>query len=250
LQQEHENLVKNYSTKFTDYVKFVDDSSNAIQKDLKGELEPQLKQVREMGTSFSGDSKKKLKELSELFNKIEAADISERVTAIQEANLNDSKLQKTISKRIETLESSILSQKQSNISEEQLKEFRDTFRHFDRDKSGNLNKLQFKSACAAVGEDIPDSKLEETFNNYDKDKDGKISFDEFIAFISNVAKAGMGKNDILGAFRDLTAGADFITEQQIRSNFDKEQAERLLKSMKKVDQGYDYQDYCNKVFSS
>jgi len=249
LQQEHETLVKSYSTKYSDYTKFIDDSTTSIQKELKSALEEQLKQVKEMGTSFTNDSKKKLKELTELFNKIETADISEKVAAIQEAHLNDSKLVKTVSKRIEALESSILSKKQSNISEEQLKEFRDTFRHFDKGNTGNLGKLQFKSACAAIGEDIPDSKLEDTFNNFDKDKDGKISFDEFISFVSSVAKAGMGKNDILGAFRDLSAGSDFITEAQIRSNFDKEQAENFLSTMKKTDSGYDYQDYCNRAFS-
>jgi len=59
----------------------------------------------------------------------------------------------------------------------------------------------------------------------------------------------MGKNDILGAFRDLSGGQNFITEAQIRSNFDKEQADTFLSTMKKTDAGYDFQEYCDRAFS-
>jgi Ca2+-binding EF-hand superfamily protein len=248
-QQELETLVNSYSSKFSQYSKFIDQSASAIQKDMQGELEEQLKTVQQQGVAFSKESKATLKELSDLFSKIEAADISEKVVSIQEASLSDAKLQKTITKRIEALESSIMSKKQSNISESQLKDFHDTFRHFDREKSGTLSKLAFKAACAAVGEDIPDNKLEETFNGYDKDRDGKISFDEFITFISSVAKAGQSKSDILQAFRDLSGGNKFITEQQLRNNFDKEQAEQFLATLKKTDEGYDYEGYLESTFS-
>jgi len=112
-----------------------------------------------------------------------------------------------------------------------------------------LNKIQFKAACASLGEDIPDEKLESTFTSYDVDKDGKISFDEFIAFISSVAKEGAGKDDLLGAFRDLTKGEKYITESAIRSNFDKEQAEYFLKVLPKVDQGYDYEAYIESAYA-
>jgi len=249
-QENNESLVKSYNTQFTDYTTFIDNSASAIQKDQEGELEEQLKTVKEMGTSFSNESQTKLKELTDLFSKIEAADIAEQVVSIHEASISSSKLQKTIAKRIEALESSILSKKQSNISEAQLKDFHDTFRHFDRDRSGYLTKLPFKACCAAVGEDIPDNKLEETFNSYDNDHDGKISFDEFITFISSVAKAGSGKEDILQAFRDLSGGNKYISEQQIRGNFDKEQAEQFLAQIPKTDEGYDYEAYCNNSFAS
>jgi len=77
----------------------------------------------------------------------------------------------------------------------------------------------------------------------------KISFDEFIGFISSIAKEGSGKDDLLGAFRDLTKGEKFISEGQIRNNFDKDQSEYFLKNMKKTDEGYDYEDYINRTFS-
>jgi len=249
-QQELEDLVSNYISKFSEYSKFIDTSTSDIEKEQQGELEDQLKTVKDVGVTLSKKSKDQLKQLTDLFGKIEAADITEQVVSIQEASQLDSKLQKTIAKRMEALESSILSKKQSNISEAQLKDFHDTFRHFDRDKSGYLTKLPFKACCAAVGEDIPDNKLEETFNGYDTDHDGKISFDEFLTFISSVAKAGSGKEDILQAFRDLSGGNKYISEQQIRGNFDKEQAEQFLSQMPKTDEGYDYEAYCNNTFAS
>jgi len=222
-----------------------------VEKELDGELEEQLKVVRELGNKYSHESKDEAKKLTEIFSKIEQADIAEQAPiTIQEVNVLDSQLQKVCAKRIETIEANILSKKQSNISESQLKDFRDTFKFFDKEKkTGFLTKIQFKAACAAVGEDIPDEKLEQTFSQFDQDKDGKISFDEFIGFISSIAKEGSGKDDLLGAFRDLTKGEKFISEGQIRNNFDKDQSEYFLKNMKKTDEGYDYEDYINRTFS-
>lgn len=249
-QQNNEGLLNELSKQFGNYKTLVSDKTSEVEKELTGELEEQIKVVREIGTKATEESKAGIQKLNELFAKIESADISEQAPiGAQDVTVLDAQLQKVIAKRIETIEAAILSKKQSNISESQLKDFRDTFKFFDKEKSGFLGKIQFKAACAAVGEDIPDEKLETTFTQFDQDKDGKISFDEFIGFISSVAKEGSGKDDLLQAFQDLTKGEKYISENAIRGNFDKDQAEYFLKHMKKTDEGYDYVDYINSTFA-
>lgn len=250
VQVNNEGLLSELSKHFDAYKQFVHDKTSEIEKDLSGELEDQLKVVSQLGIKATHESKEEVKKLNEIFAKIDAADIAEQapITA-QDVNVLDAQLQKVAAKRLETIEAAILSKKQSNISESQLKDFRDTFKFFDKEKSGFLGKIQFKAACAAVGEDIPDEKLEQTFTQFDQDKDGKISFDEFIGFISQVAKEGSGKDDLLQAFKDLTKGGKYISENAIRSNFDKEQAEYFLKNMKKTNEGYDYEAYLESTFA-
>jgi len=249
-QEKNESLLNKVTEQFADFKKFVATHTEALEKEQTGELEDQLKKVREIATIVTPQSKEKVKKLNEVLTQIEQADIAEQSPVnSQEVAVLDAQMQKVLAKRIETIEAGILSKKQSNISEAQLKDFRDTFKFFDKEKSGHLTKIQFKAACAAVGEDIPDEKLESVFRSFDKDGDGKISFDEFISFVSSVAKEGAGKDDLLNAFKDLTKGEPVITENVIRSNFDKEQAEYFLKVMPKVTGGYDYVAYLDSAYA-
>jgi len=51
----------------------------------------------------------------------------------------------------------------SSVSKEQLNEFHETFKYFDKSGNNKLDKNQFKAACASVGEDIPDNELDSVF---------------------------------------------------------------------------------------
>jgi len=135
-----------------------------------------------------------------------------------------------------------------SVSKEQLQEFHDTFKHFDKQNRNKLNKLEFKAACASVGEDIPDHVLETTFKAYDKDEDGFIDFSEFIEFMSSVVKEGTGFDDVVESFRAITGGKDFITANQLTGNLEKAEAEYLMKVMPSVNGGYDFVAYAKKTF--
>jgi DNA repair exonuclease SbcCD ATPase subunit len=250
-QEENVKLISEFTTEFGAYQDFVTKTSDEVENISSGSLEEQLKSVKDLAEKAKPQSQQSVDKLCSSFEKVEAADIAEQAPAtVQEINGLNERLQKVFNKRMETLESGILSQKQSNISEEQLKDFRDTFKFFDKENTGSLTKFPFKAACAAAGEDIPDEHLEKVFKEFDADGDGKISFDEFISFISSVAKEGAGKGDLMTAFQEIAGGNKFLTEQQIVSNFAKEQAQHFLTEMKKTDEGYDYESYLNASFSS
>jgi len=116
-----------------------------------------------------------------------------------------------------------------SVTKEQIKEFNDTFKHFDKTNRNKLNKAEFKGACSSVGEDIPDNVLESTFKVYDKDEDGFISFEEFLEFMSGIVKEGTGYEDVVESFRAITGGKDIISKVQLEGNLDKTEAEFLMK---------------------
>ena len=148
-----------------------------------------------------------------------------------------------------TPEEAIIASKSTNISEEQLNELHQSFKHFDKANQNKLAKNEFKAACASVGEDILDSELDAVFKKYDKDKDGFVSFEEYIEFMSSVVKEGSGYEDVVASFQELAGGAKFITETQLRSNIENpEEVAFLLKTMPQVDGGYDYEAYAKKTF--
>lgn len=53
------------------------------------------------------------------------------------------------------LEQQIQARNQSGVSEDALKEFSMMFKHFDKERSGRLDKTEFKSCLRALGYDLP-----------------------------------------------------------------------------------------------
>jgi len=113
---------------------------------------------------------------------------------------------------------------------------------------GKLDKNSFKAACAAAGEDIPEKDLDSTFHKFDEDGDGFIKFEEFISFMSSVVKEGTGYEDIIESFSEIAGGKDFITESQLKSNLEAEEAEFLIKNMPKISGGFDYKQYAKNTY--
>jgi actinin alpha len=249
-QENHATLLKEFADSCAAYSKFVNDQTNEISKETEGALEEQLETLKKNGATAVSESAAQLKKLGETYAALEAADIAELAdVSLQELQVLDAQIQKAVSQRIQTIEQQIIAKKLGNVSEQQLKEFTDAFNHFDAQKTGFLTKLQFKSACAAVGEDIPDEKLEATFKSYDNDNDGKISLPEFVEFMSSVAKEGVGYNDVLEAFQELAGGNPFITEAQMRAVLDSKQVDYLVTRLPKTEQGYDYKAFADSSFA-
>ena len=52
------------------------------------------------------------------------------------------------------MENQIIFRDSKGISEDQMKEFRASFTHFDRDKSGQLDKNEFRSCLLSLQYDL------------------------------------------------------------------------------------------------
>merc|ERR1711977_217913 len=55
---------------------------------------------------------------------------------------------------------------QDIVDEKKLEEFENTFNHFDVDKSGKLDKDEFKAALSGNGIALTDAEFEEKFQEY------------------------------------------------------------------------------------
>lgn len=61
-----------------------------------------------------------------------------------------------------SLTNQILTRDATNITEEQMEEFKASFNHFDKDKSGYLDQLEFRGCLLSLGMDIPQIAAEGT----------------------------------------------------------------------------------------
>lgn len=130
----------------------------------------------------------------------------------------------TASQTLETdLGNQILLRDGNNISEEQMEEFRESFKHFDKDNSDSLESLEFRACLISLGfPDIPtvpnpaeDAEFDRITKRVDPNGDGKISFGEFVAFMSEERADVQEKDDFLEQLKVLAQGADFILPAQL-----------------------------------
>jgi actinin alpha len=248
-QESNHKLISEYNAACVKYVGWATKTLKEIQEETKGSLEEQLAVLQKLGEKSVKESHDTLSKLVKEANHLEELDIAELVDhTVQEMQATDEQIKSAFSKRSKAIEGQIISKKMGSVTKEQLDEFHETFKHFDKAGKNHLGKNDFKAACAAVGEDIPDSELDAVFRKYDKDNDGLISFEEFTEYMSGLVKEGTGYEDVIASFKELAGGADVISQQQLLSNMEKEEAEYLIQTMPKKGDGYDYVAYANETF--
>eukprot|EP00040_Diaphanoeca_grandis_P021131 m.112562 g.112562 ORF g.112562 m.112562 type:complete len:883 (-) comp28199_c0_seq1:135-2783(-) len=121
------------------------------------------------------------------------------------------------------LENQILLRDGNNISEEQMQEFNDSFKHFDKDKSGALSELEFRACLISLGvPDIPtvptpgeDGEFDRIMQRVDPNGDSKISLNEFVSFMSEERADVQEKDDFLEQLKVLAQNQDYIMPSQL-----------------------------------
>jgi hypothetical protein len=163
---------------------------------------------------------------------------------------------KLILKSQAAVESQIAASTGSSISAEQLKEYKDTFNHFDIDGDGTLNRLEFKSCLSALGLvsidfDGGDAKFEHIFQDVSGGS-ASIVFDNFVEYMTRLAGSSMDKNQLTSSFQTLAAGKHHLTVQDCQvGGLQSEIIEFItttLPPLEGVPGAYDYNSYLQNSF--
>ncbi|CDW55428.1 EF-hand 7 domain containing protein [Trichuris trichiura] len=103
-----------------------------------------------------------------------------------------------------------------NITEDELQEYREAFRLFDKDGNGTITTKELGIAMRSLGQNPTEQELMDMINEVDIDGSGTIEFAEFCQMMKRMNK----ENDsemIREAFRVFDRdGNGFITAQEFR----------------------------------
>lgn len=138
----------------------------------------------------------------------------------------------------------------SNISEDQLREFESSFRHFDKDNSGFLDRLEFKAALSALSIPFKDEAAFDKVFFEVSQGNPKISKEQFINYLISISEDKDTAESIIAAFAHIADNSDRIARTQLHVQPLKDfEINYLGERMPPIaDQVYDYTTYVKSSF--
>eukprot|EP01156_Anaeramoeba_ignava_P023014 Anaeramoba_ignava/c21245_g1_i2.p1 GENE.c21245_g1_i2~~c21245_g1_i2.p1 ORF type:complete len:1538 (+),score=560.45 c21245_g1_i2:48-4661(+) len=248
-QEAHEKLRIQFADMANDLHEYMTKTKKDVSE-LSGNLDDQLEVVKKIISELIS-KKSVIDSLTDLESEMEAQHIKQNphtAHTVPETKQTYSQLMDFANKQQDEITNQNLESQGKKVTEQQMKEFREVFDHFDKNKSGSLDKLEFSGCLKSLGEDMSDEELDKVFQQIDTDKSGKIEFDEFVTFMASRTVDMDTKDQILESFRDLSKTPGIITEQEFQDYFSKEQIEYFKQHMPQEGDGYNYEKWTQDVF--
>ena len=133
-------------------------------------------------------------------------------------------------------ENQILIRDSKGLSEDQLKEYRSSFNHFDRDGSGQLDKNEYRSCLLSLGYKLgsdpnDDPVFEKLWAEIDPNETGTVSFEAFVDFMSREMVDQDTADQVMNSFKVLAGDKPYITADELRRELPPDQAEYCIQRM-------------------
>uniref|UniRef100_A0A1B0AND0 F-actin cross-linking protein n=1 Tax=Glossina palpalis gambiensis TaxID=67801 RepID=A0A1B0AND0_9MUSC len=193
-QQNNEMLRRQFAEKANVVGPWIErqmDAVTAIGMGLQGSLEDQLHRLKEYEQAVYA-YKPNIEELEKIHQAVQESMIFEnRYTnyTMETLRVGWEQLLTSINRNINEVENQILTRDSKGISQEQLNEFRSSFNHFDKNRTGRLTPEEFKSCLVSLGYSIgKDRQGEMDFQRIlavvDPNSTGYVHFDAFLDFMT------------------------------------------------------------------
>ncbi|KAL1769881.1 spectrin alpha chain, erythrocytic 1 [Sigmodon hispidus] len=164
------------------------------------------------------------------------------------------------------LEQQIQAKDTIGVSEETLKEFSTTYKHFDENMTGRLTHKEFRSCLRGlnyylpmVEEGEPEPKFEKFLNAVDPGRKGYVSLEDYTSFLIDKESENIKtSDDIESGFQALAEGKAYITKEDMKQALTPEQVSFCTIHMQQYmdprgrsqPAGYDYVGFTNSFFGS
>ena len=105
----------------------------------------------------------------------------------------------------------------AQLTEEQVKEFKEAFALFDRDGDGFILTSELGTVMRSLGQNPTEAELQDMINEVDTDGHGKIDFPEFVSMMALKMKEVDVESEILEAFKVFDKdGNGLISASELR----------------------------------
>jgi len=166
-------------------------------------------------------------------------------------------LTKTYKRNVELLQNQLEASKTEDISPEQVEEFKETFKHFDKDGDDHLSKLEFKSCLSGLGVveldfEGGDKRFESIFSKVAGGGEN-VDFQKFLVYMISITKDEESPEQIEDSFNVLAGGKDHVTLNDMRvgqlSDAQIAHLTSVLPAKEGIDGAFDYKQYVANLFN-
>lgn len=214
-QQNNEMLRRQFAEKANIVGPWIErqmDAVTAIGMGLQGSLEDQLHRLKEYEQAVYA-YKPNIEELEKIHQAVQESMIFEnRYTnyTMETLRVGWEQLLTSINRNINEVENQILTRDSKGISQEQLNEFRSSFNHFDKNRTGRLTPEEFKSCLVSLGYSIGkdrqgDMDFQRILAVVDPNNTGYVHFDAFLDFMTRESTDTDTAEQVIDSFRILAA---------------------------------------------
>jgi Ca2+-binding EF-hand superfamily protein len=202
-----EGLRKDFADLANDFQRWVLTIKAELVKGDEGSPEQQLEDLNRKEEEINNDQR--LANLEASNKRLEEAGIDENPYTdftFEELSLLWEQMKNVLKKRKQYLADQLATNDNSGITDAQLNDFREAFKHFDKDNSNHLDKLEFKACLQSLGQNLTDAEFNKLFEQL-AGADGKVSFDEFVKYMISVTQDTDTADQIKQSFKQLANDA-------------------------------------------
>ncbi|KAJ3121335.1 hypothetical protein HK098_003775 [Nowakowskiella sp. JEL0407] len=217
---------------------------------LDGELEGQLQTVQSLIMQLEPlkSSLKNIEQLNEECIEASIEDNEYTIYSVEDLSFDYGILAQTLAKKSTFIQNQMVARGVSNLTPQQLEEYTETFRHFDKDHFNRLEKEQFKAAMAALGTGYSDEEFEEIFPKVSKGT-ANVTFEMFIEHMKSIEEDRTTPEQLVESFRALAQDKPYITDKDmLAGQLPPDVIEYYKKVIPRGEDGFDYKSYINEVF--
>jgi len=241
LQQNNESLRVQFAQMANGIGQWIKDKTDKmadIGLSARGTLEDQLQELRTLSDEIES-FKEHILEVNNVNNVVQEAMIFENPHtpfSMEIIRIRFEQLLTGSTRNINEVENQIMMRDSFGITEEQMKELRGSFNHFDKSRNNQLEYNEFKQCLVSLGHSIDvDDKGEQEFKHIlslvDPNQTGLISFQAFLDFMTREMADTDTAEQVMESFRILAGDKPFITAEELRRELPPEQATYCIARM-------------------
>jgi actinin alpha len=253
-QEENETIRLEFAEKAKAFNEWINEQTAAVSAVTASHKELEEKHADAVALNASiASNQGQYAEAHQTNQKLEDARITDNrhtELTIEVLKLRWEKLNNLAKETEDLIQKQILAKKNTDVSADELKEFRDCFDHFDKDKNGSLERLELDACLKSLGEDLNEHQLTRVVEEYGKD--GVVFFDQFVEYMIKTRKGSDTPDNIKASFRIMAEDKDYITEAQIRSVLPPARADYLVANMPAYpghEGAFDYNKFTDDLYS-
>uniref|UniRef100_A0A8C1B538 Actinin, alpha 1 n=1 Tax=Cyprinus carpio carpio TaxID=630221 RepID=A0A8C1B538_CYPCA len=204
-----------------------------ISIEMHGTLEDQLTHLRQYEKSIV-NYKPKIDQLEGDHQLIQEAlifDNKHTNYTMEHIRVGWEQLLTTIARTINEIENQILTRDAKGISQEQMNEFRASFNHFDRKRTGMMDAEDFRACLISMGYNMGEAEFARIMSIVDPNRLGLITFQAFIDFMSRETADTDTADQVMASFKVLAGDKNYILADELRRELPPDQAEYCIARM-------------------